>query len=186
MNTHRLTNCISFANNCRLYTPEDPFRIYERLARIFMKIDFLSNEINDIYKRDPFPYTDLLNFYDYTDYNFKNISRPIRFLKWIHQEIPTQFWKFNVFIDINTEHLKDSVLCSKPSEIWVDMPKLNNKTKAVSITSNVIKDLKSKNMYLPGYDHICKTVSSWRSDYKYNFGTVKEPLVKWKGGEYYV
>lgn len=186
MNLHRLNRHLIFSGESHIFTPADPFQIYKRLARIFIKAHHYSNDV--IFEdQTSLPYQKLFDFdvnwnFDHTDRK----SLPLRFLKWVYQEIPTQFWKFNVFIDVNRQRLREAAVASDPQIIWIDMHQIKNKTKAVTLTENVLRDLRSSVTYLPNYNHICRSVSSWRSDYKYNFGSVGEPLSTWKGGEQYV
>ena len=190
MNVYNLVRKLTFLNNCILYTPEDPFRIYERLAKLFLNtlagsdnkpthwnknIILLSN-----IKIEP---KNILNEYEWREYGYNPGYRtPLRFLKWVLQEIPDCFWKFNIYIDSNRYTLKQSINNSKQNEIWIDMKGIKNKMKCVEISNNVLQDLKNKVTYLPTYAQIAKELPTW-GKYKYKYGNIKDLKVSWIGGE---
>ena len=182
MNIYKLTRRLEFTNDIVFYTPEDPYRIYERLARIYLRANDKENIIESNTCVSPYPVFD--NDKYLRDDMFFNALKPLHFLKWVLQAIPESFWKFNVYIDSNIEQLKKSAKEDKKDEIWVNIRGVPKKLKSVKFSLNVMADLKNKKTYLSSYEEIVKEVSRW-GDYKYNYGNIKETYSIWKGGEVY-
>lgn len=153
-----------------LYTPPDPYRIYERLGKLFLSARVISN----VKLEKP------IRIFDKALSGLLNYPACLEFIKWVHQEIPGAFWKFNTYIEGNKTQLKQSAKDTIVHNIWIDMRGKNNKLKQVKIDNNVLKNLDSGLTYLPDYERICKEVASW-GEYRYNYGDIKEQKVTMGG-----
>jgi len=179
MDISNLCRELKFKSEAVLYTPPDPFRIYERLAKIYMIAHAEPTKLISNKKVSP-----IALFPDDTwwwrSYGVNpDYKTPLMFVKWVLQEIPKEFWKFNVLITVNLKRLKDSARKSELSYIWIDMKNRKRKLKCVEISDNVLKELKNKLFYLPSYEQIAKEVKSWDDKYKYKgWGLIKDQKVK--------
>src|SRR3990167_8124060 len=176
MNVYNLTHQLIFMGGETFYTPPDPFNIYFRLATLYLKAN---NRKSWVKKSEIVKPENIFNENDYwKEYESITVTyKPIHFIKWLLQEIPECFWKFNVLIDVNREKLVQSAKDSIKGQIWINMVGAEKKFKAVGITTNVLSDLKNKTFYLPTYKEIAHEVPKW-GDYKYAYGDIKEQLVK--------
>ena len=137
--------------NHRTIPTKDPYRIYERLAKIYV--------------------------HHYTGVGVLGLTP---FLKWVYQEIPDCFWKYNVYIDANMDALMGSASRSILNQIWVDMKGIKNKLKCVELNKDTLLLLDNGTLYMPSYKQICKEVSTW-GQYTYEYGNIVEIKTVWKG-----
>lgn len=129
---------------------EDPFGIFSRLDKIFTKMSV--GKWVDEYS----------------------------FIKWMHQEIPPQFWKYNNLISLNEKRLCESAKNSDTSTIWIDRIGMKNKLKQVNITPVLKEQLESGEFCLPTYDKIISEVYSWGKKTICYFGKIDEQYTKIK------
>lgn len=177
MNLNNLCREIRFKSGLALYTPPDPYRIYERLGKLFLKANDINNKVISnklIPKREIY---DMGNWSQLYEYSQKTDA--LRFIKWIYQEIPSRFWKFNVHIALNRERLQQSAKDSAKNELWIDFKGMKNKTKSAIIDRSLLSNLRSGVTYLPTYEQIAGEVSGW-GDYKYQYGNIEEQKVIYK------
>lgn len=191
MNINNLIRQLKFSGGCVLYTPPDPYRIYERLAILYQR-GRVGNDVSRQWpiklvascKCSPFDIGKDRNHYGYTGYN-PNYQMPLHFLKWVLQEIPECFWKFNLYIDMNIDTLIRSAENSNIREIWIDMSNKKRKLKCAILDDKVIDGIDSGLFYLPSYKQISHEVSGWQSNYKYLFGKINTQNIRMvrKGGD---
>ena len=186
------------------YIPLDPFRIYERLVFLFTErhetITVEPRIISNIKIAPPLDFYRIFVFDRMFIYNTVKFDPTIRFMKWVLQEIPPIFWKYNIYIDINKDELIRSAEISNPHEIWVGKRTressihLEEKAiltfsspsrsclKGVTLTESVRDQLMEGSLFLPTYDQIVKEVEGWgsRKRWKYKKGIVKEVTLSGK------
>lgn len=213
---NNLVRRIEFASKAVFFTPPDPYRIYERLAKLFMQAQVVGGWEKGIRivsnKKIDSPY-DLLRGCpfsnsigdEWSQLGFNPDYRtPLRFLKWVYQEIPSIYWKYNVNIYAVKDKIIESAEQTKQNEIWVrkkardpymykylsevglkntegtaQVDAGKKDIKAVAINSWVRDDLKEGKLFLPSYEEIAKEVESW-GDYVYKFGQIKEVSISGK------
>ena len=179
MNTKKLVKKITFNRRITFYTPEDPFLIYFRLAKLFIRARTGVTKKVTMYKTVlPFKiFEKYENSYNLTGYG---PYAPLHFVKWVLQEIPTPFWKFNVLVSLNRQELINSARESSQEEIWVDTVGIENKIKSVRITGGVMEGLQRGFLRLPSYVEIVGVVKTWQENYQYKWGNVGEQYVNYQ------
>jgi hypothetical protein len=175
MNINKLTTkYVSFGVN--YYTPDDPFFIYQRLLTLYLTTKTNMTEINSNY---PFGIKDAISLQKplkLIDTTHRNIEKheliPFQFLVFIYQNIPTEFWKFNINIDGTIGSIREAMKNHDGTTFWVDMPGKKNKVKPVIMTPNVYDEIKNGTLNFPDYDTICSQVYNWGNKTKYAFGMI--------------
>lgn len=175
MRLDRLTTKI-VVNSTVYYTPDDPFLIYTRLAKLITPRPVITKYTTNLTRSiQPKKISDLMKNTDYC------MPHTVAFLVCLYQNIPTEFWKFNIAIDGVVKEIRDIFNNFNSRQLWVDKPNLKNKIKLVGYTHNVIDELKRGELIIPSYDEIVKQVYNWGHKTKYAFGSVKNIYPKGGG-----
>lgn len=152
------------------FSPEDPFSIFKRMKKIFVY-----NNVGP---------------YDEENYLPVVMSEDMYFFKWIYQEIPVGFWKFNSYISANIDRIRTMAKSCPRNTIWINMDSdlvkqssrknketNRNKLKCVEYHT-VLNGIKDGVFYLPDYNEIADEVNKW--GYKYEYGKISTQWLKFK------
>lgn len=179
MNEKNLCRKLVFKGGLNLYTPPDPYLIYQRLAEIYLRGKDAKVVLTASVKCKPYRLQDDFEHYTWVASHVRERLEPVHFVKWVKQEIPKEFWRFNLYIDQNKQLLLKSARESNIDEVWVSMKDKDNSLKSVHLNNRILQDINLGKKYLPTYEEIAKTVVNW-GDYQYKFGKVAEPTVQWR------
>jgi hypothetical protein len=184
MNINKLTIKYS-VRGISFYTPDDPFSIYRRLLQLYIDVKndgVRSNYLNKLPEplklQKPLRIIDVVRRQEYLDVS----KQPFYFLLFIYQNIPTEFWKFNINIDGMVSTIREAMKNYNVGDsFWIDMPGYKNKVKPTNLTVNVYDEIKRGTLEFPNYDTICEQVYNWGKQTKYAFGSISKLYPK--GGE---
>lgn len=171
MNT--LPGRLMYKNEAVFIIPRDPYGIFCRLATMVFSQQFSYDEMNPV---DLFTHIES----DWTSFESRlNTTRVSNFwfLRWIYQELPRDFWKYNVNIDVCKKEILHSSKSSREKfmfETWIDMPNKKNKIKKSLINKHLLEELQAKRLTLPSYDEIVVQVAGWGNDTRYCYGKIKD------------
>lgn len=159
-----------FTEKVVLYTPPDPFRIWERLGSLYLEAKHgkvhIAVAIEKEKLADPF-----IEPNESKNLGEEPFKYQFGFIKWILQDIPPKWYLFNNSLIFHAIELAVSAKQSTTTEIWVDTVGVSHKLKAVKLNFNVIENIKKgiltpqENwLYLPTYSRIIAEVESWQQD----------------------
>jgi hypothetical protein len=173
INFYQLDNKVTI-NGLNIYLPKDPFGVYKRLFKIFIKN---RQRVNYCTFNNQDKFVNIFKHLDWIDYEYKKPDVSFSFLIWVHQSIPVKFWLYNNFITANLGEIKESAQKFNDFEIWIDTPKVKNKVKLAKVEENLIRLLKNKQLCLPDYDIICSQIYEWGNKTKYKYGIINDVLI---------
>lgn len=174
-NFKSLNRVIEFGGS-KYYIPDDPFGIYLRLLKIFVKSRRTYTKTTRpliVYERLVQP----INLFKQLPRDYQKANDSFSFLIWIQQSLPEKFWLYNNFITANIEQLEQSAKDFDEKQVWIDMPGIKNKIKLCFLTDNIVEGLNSGRFVIPTYEEIRKQIYSWGKKTQYKYGEVKEVLI---------
>lgn len=132
----------------------DPFDIYGRLYRMFVKRKKISE-------------------WSFVPYSVKTSPVEFHFWIWLTTSIPKDFWRFNNLISFNIDRIKSSIRQYDTRTMWLGMHG-KKKIKLARLDQSLDSALRNngKIYYVPTYDEICDEYVDWDKKYKYKYGKI--------------